>query len=54
MKKALRRTITRKRKEAGWKKEEVWIVNHTYFAQEWAIAAHKEKKLTKDILREYR
>ena len=31
----------------------MWIVNHTYFAQEWAIAAHKKKKLTKDVPREY-
>ena len=41
LKKALRRIVTRK--ETG-QKEEVWIVNHTYFTQEWAIAAHKERK----------
>ena len=52
LKKALRRIITRK--ETGRKKEEVWIINHTYFAQEWAIAAYKEKKLTMDVPKEYR
>ena len=24
--------------------DKVWIMNHTHFAQEWAIATHKEKK----------
>ena len=53
LRKALSRIVTRK-KGAKRKEEEVWIVNHTYFAQEWAIAAHKRKKLTKDVPREYR
>ena len=37
-------------KEEG---EEIWIINHTYFTQEWAIAAHKNKKPTGDVPKEY-
>ena len=51
LKKALRRIITRK--ETGRKKEEVWIINHTYFAQEWAIVAHKDKTPKGDVPMEY-
>ena len=51
LRKALRQIATKGK--AKKEKEEVWIVNHTYFAQEWAIAAHKNKKPKGDVPTEY-